>query len=102
MWSESISVSQLTHTIISGVREDNTTDDYLASLDVSGYNYGYSHYKAAHARVPARVIAGTESFPMQSYATWEAVVDNPWVIGDFIWTAIGIILIASASDAACF
>ena len=62
-----------------GVREDNTTDQYLANLDVSGYNYGWSHYVPAHKRVPSRVIAGTESFPLQSYQTWEAVVDNSWV-----------------------
>ena len=38
--------------------------------------------------MPSRVMAGTESFPMQSFQTWDAVVSNPWVIGDFIWTAI--------------
>ena len=42
----------------------------------------------AHKRVPSRVIAGTESFPLQSFQTWQAVLDNSWVIGDFIWTAI--------------
>merc|ERR1712166_1016545 len=71
-----------------GAREDNVTDQYLAPLEVAGYNYGWDHYEAAHARVPARVIAGTEAFPLQSFQTWQAVVDNSWVIGDFIWTAI--------------
>jgi len=34
------------------------------------------------------VIAGTESFPMQSSQTWTGVTNNSHVIGDFIWTAI--------------
>jgi len=71
-----------------GPHEDDATDQYLAPLDVSGYNYAWSHYKAAHARVPSRVITGTESFPLQSFQTWQAVLNSSWVIGDFIWTAI--------------
>jgi beta-galactosidase len=50
-----------------GAKEDTETDAYMAALDVSGYNYGWSHYRPGHARVPARVMAGTESFPMQSF-----------------------------------
>ena len=40
--------------------------------------YGRSHYEPAHKRVPARVMAGTESFPMQSYDTWAGVTNNAW------------------------
>ncbi len=34
-----------------GAREDNQTDEFLKPLDVSGYNYGWSHYVPAHKRV---------------------------------------------------
>ena len=64
-----------------GVQEDTITDQFLAPLDVAGYNYGWPHYAAGHARVPSRVIAGTESFPMQSFQTWKGVTDNAFVIG---------------------
>eukprot|EP00656_Telonema_subtile_P051729 TRINITY_DN7035_c0_g1_i1.p1 TRINITY_DN7035_c0_g1~~TRINITY_DN7035_c0_g1_i1.p1 ORF type:complete len:743 (+),score=190.65 TRINITY_DN7035_c0_g1_i1:119-2347(+) len=71
-----------------GPQLDTITDRYMAALDVSGYNYGWKTYEDAHSRVPSRVIAGTESFPAESFDTWQAVLNNSWVIGDFIWTAI--------------
>jgi beta-galactosidase len=30
---------------------------------------------------------GTESFPLEAFASWMDVVDNPYVIGDFVWTS---------------
>jgi hypothetical protein len=32
------------------------------------------------------IMYGSESFPLEAYDYWMAVVDNPWVIGDFVWT----------------
>ena len=32
-------------------------------------------------------MCGTEYFPMQAKENWEAVLRNPQVIGDFVWTA---------------
>jgi len=69
-----------------GVNDD--ADKFFTRLDVAGYNYGYSKYVSDHKRVPSRVMAGTESFPLSSFQNWDAIWDNPWVIGDFIWTAI--------------
>ena len=57
-------------------------------LDVGGYNYQWSEYEKDHATYPDRIMAGTESFPNQSFQNWRAVEKNNWVIGDFIWTAI--------------
>jgi len=57
-------------------------------LDVAGYNYQWSEYEKDHATYPDRIMAGTESFPNQSFQNWRAVERNDWVIGDFIWTAI--------------
>jgi beta-galactosidase len=61
-------------------------DPYFAALDVSGYNYALNNYVSDHERLPERIILGTESFPMQAYENWMAVIDYPWVIGDFVWT----------------
>lgn len=33
-------------------------------------------------------MVATESFPAQSFAYWAGVMNNSWVLGDFIWTAI--------------
>jgi beta-galactosidase len=60
----------------------------FAYLDVGGYNYQWSEYENDHAKYPDRIMAGTESFPNQSFENWRAVESNNWVIGDFIWTAI--------------
>ena len=69
-------------------------DSFFATLDVCGYNYaaGGDHgkqslYKLDHARVPNRVMMGTESYAMEAFGAWMGVVDNPYVIGDFVWTA---------------
>ncbi len=68
-------------------------DPYFAVLDVAGYNYaaGGDHlrpgiYEEDHARVPGRVMAGTESYPLEAFQSWMDVIDHPWVIGDFVWT----------------
>jgi len=69
-------------------------DPFFATLDVCGYNYaaGGDHgkeslYKLDHDRMPERVMMGTESYAMEAFGAWMGVVDNPYVIGDFVWTA---------------
>lgn len=69
-------------------------DPYFATLDVAGYNYasGGDHnqeslYAQDHKRVPDRIMAGTESYPLEAFGSWMEVIDNPYVIGDFVWTA---------------
>lgn len=69
-------------------------DPYFAALDVAGYNYasGGDHnqnnlYEIDHDRLPQRVMVGTESFPLEAFGSWMDVLDHPYVIGDFVWTA---------------
>ena len=62
-------------------------DDYFAQVDLAGYNYMPEHYASTHERLADRMIAGTESFPMKCFESWMGVIDHPWVIGDFVWTA---------------
>jgi beta-galactosidase len=33
-------------------------------------------------------MMGTESFAGDAYSYWQQVEKNPWVIGDFVWTAM--------------
>ena len=69
-------------------------DPYFATLDIAGYNYAFggdhnkkSLHETDHERVPNRIIVGTESYPLEAFGAWMEVVDHPYVIGDFVWTA---------------
>jgi beta-galactosidase len=56
-------------------------------LDVGGYNYQWGQYVPDHNKFPSRIMVGTESYPKEVFENWQAVLKNPWVIGDFVWTA---------------
>jgi beta-galactosidase len=69
-------------------------DPYFATLDIGGYNYATSGdhtqgslFEKDHLRVPERIMLGTESFPLIAFQTWMDVIDQPYVLGDFVWTA---------------
>lgn len=77
---------------VNDLREDK--DPYFATLDVAGYNYaaGGDHLKKSlyefdHDRVPNRIMFGSESYPLEAFDSWMNVLDHPYVIGDFVWTA---------------
>lgn len=57
-------------------------------LDVAGYNYLRDKYDSDHEKFPERVIVCTESYPNQSYKYWKDAMEKPYVIGDFVWTAL--------------
>lgn len=68
-------------------------DPYFAALDVSGYNYAFggdhgqeSIFRIDHRRVPGRIMYCSESYPLTAFGAWMDVLDNPFVIGDFVWT----------------
>jgi beta-galactosidase len=63
-------------------------DNFFAPLDVAGYNYNLNHREADHSRVPARLMVATETFPRTAFQSWEAVTGSPYLIGDFVWTAL--------------
>ena len=64
------------------------TDGFYAALDIGGYNYNLSNHTADHERVPTRIMACTESFPQATFADWAMVADFPYIVGNFVWTAI--------------
>ena len=64
------------------------SDPAFKYLDVAGYNYLPQHYEADHDRHPDRVIVTTESYPKDTFEYWSLVEDHPYIIGDFVWTAM--------------
>lgn len=64
-------------------------DAVISNLDVTGYNYNLAaHHEDDHRRVPSRVMMTTESFPNQAFTEWRLAKDNPYVLGEFVWTAM--------------
>ena len=66
-------------------KQDNNA---FKSLDVGGYNYLFFLYERDHGTHPDRVIWGAESYPKQASENWGMVERLPYVIGDFVWTAM--------------
>ncbi len=63
-------------------------DPLAAEHDIVGYNYMIHKSEGDHQRVPERVMWQTESYPRDAFQNWVKVNDNPYIIGDFVWTAI--------------
>lgn len=63
-------------------------DPLAAEHDIVGYNYMIHKHATDHQRVAERVMMQTESYPRDAFQNWVTVHDNPYVIGDFVWTAI--------------
>lgn len=63
------------------------TASYFAPLDICGYNYAYTRYETDHKQFPKRVIWGSETHALHFYDSWNSVLRNSYVLGDFTWTA---------------
>jgi beta-galactosidase len=59
---------------------------FADALDVAGYNYQEGRYEGDHARYAGRVLYGSENGMRWDF--WEAVAQNPYVCGQFLWTGI--------------
>ena len=79
---------------------DDGADPFFAPLDIAGYNYSPQKYAPDHVRVPGRIMVATESFPADSYDYWQGVWQHPYVVGDFIWTALDYIGESAIGNAA--
>lgn len=64
------------------------TEPIFAQLDVQGYNYQWQRYEEDHAAFPQRIMCGTESIAGEAFENWRQVEQHPYVIGDFVWTAM--------------
>ena len=67
--------------------DERSTPAFL-HLDVAGYNYLPDKYESDHARHPDRVMYGAESYPKDALHYWSLVEKHPYVIGDFVWSAM--------------
>lgn len=67
---------------------DKVTDPVMDALDISGYNYASGRYGLDGKRHPDRLIYGSETFPYTIYENWQMVKKYPYLVGDFMWTAI--------------
>lgn len=63
------------------------TDGVFSSLDLAGYNYETARHEEDHKRLPERVIVLTESYQNEAYKNFKVCRDNPYVVGDFVWSA---------------
>ena len=61
---------------------------YFNVVDVVGYNYAERFYEQHHMEFPERIMYASESYPGAIYEHWKAVTEKPYVIGDFVWTAL--------------
>jgi beta-galactosidase len=64
-------------------------DAAIAQVDIAGYNYNLAqNLPEDHRRVPGRIMMTTESFPADAFEQWSLVQDHPFVLGEFVWTAM--------------
>ena len=63
-------------------------DPHAEALDIVGYNYMIHKSATDHERCPERVMWQTESYPRDAASNWHKVKENPYIIGDFVWTGL--------------
>ena len=74
---------------VTGATFGESPDAVFAVLDIGGYNYNLSaNGFEDHRRVPSRIMMSTESFPAAAFEQWQLVHANPYMVGEFIWTAM--------------
>jgi beta-galactosidase len=59
-----------------------------AALDIVGYNYHAELFTRDHEKLPEKVMYTAESLPKDIFRYWREVETKPWVVGDFVWTAV--------------
>ena len=78
-----------TRPVTQGINADAPrSSNQLALLDVGGLNYHAQDFDAEHAKFPERILYTSESLPKDAFSYWRHVEAKPWVIGDFVWTAV--------------
>lgn len=64
------------------------TREFTEPLDVVGYNYMPERFGKDRLAFPHRLFCATESAPAEILRSWEQAEKYPFVIGDFVWTAM--------------
>lgn len=78
----------VTEALCSWDRDWEIYDPHAEVLDIVGYNYMIFKHATDHLRDPKRVMWQTESFPRDAWRNWKITHDNPYVIGDIVWTGL--------------
>lgn len=63
-------------------------DKAYQPLDVVGHNYMWRYYEKIHQEFPQQIMFGSESVAKEAAFNWDKVEELPYVMGDFIWTAM--------------
>jgi beta-galactosidase len=72
-----------------GATYGTNPDAAISPVDIAGYNYNLAqNLPEDHRRVPGRIMMTTESFPADAFEQWSLVKDHPFVLGEFVWTAM--------------
>lgn len=78
-----------TRPVTQGVNADPPkSSNQFDVLDVAGFNYHAHDFEKEHEKFPDRILYTSESLPKDAFAYWQYVEKHPWVIGDFVWTAM--------------
>lgn len=78
-----------TRLVTQGVNADPEKSlSQFALLDVAGYNYHADDFEAQHEKAPDRIFYTSESLSKDGFSYWQYAEKYPWVIGDFVWTAV--------------
>ena len=72
-----------------GTTTKPTAQAVFSQLDITGYNYNIlPTYQKDHEQLPSRMMLTTESWPAKAFPLWKISQDNPYILGDFTWTAM--------------
>ena len=72
-----------------GTTTKPTAQAVFSQLDITGYNYNIlPSYQKDHEQLPSRIMLTTESWPTKAFPLWQVSQDNPYILGDFTWTAM--------------
>lgn len=78
-----------TRPVTQGVNADPPrSSNQFDLLDVGGFNYHAHDFDAERAKFPERILYTSESLSKDAFPYWRHVETKPWVIGDFVWTAV--------------
>jgi beta-galactosidase len=69
-------------------QEQPNSTRQAAVLDVAGYNYHAELFELDHEHLPDLPMYTAESLPRDAFPYWRKVETMPWVVGDFVWTAV--------------
>lgn len=71
-----------------GAHPGKWSPEFWAPIDACGYNYRDGLYVTDHKQFPKRCIFGSETFSLHAFRTWNAAVENKYILGEFIWTGM--------------